>query len=62
MKKILNKVNSEELLQMAAELLQAAFASQNMSTKYKMFNEANDLKTIAKILWKYEEMQQRGDL
>lgn len=62
MKKLLNKVNSEELLQKAAELLQAAFSSQNMGTKYKMFNEANDLKNIAKIIYKYETMEQKGDL
>lgn len=62
MKKLLNKISSEELLQMAAELLQAAFASQNMSIKYKMFQEANDLKAIAKIIYKYEEMQKRGDI
>lgn len=62
MKKILNKINSDEILAEAAKILNAAFATQNMGNKYKLFQESNDLKKIAKILYKYEEMENRGDL
>lgn len=62
MRKLLNKISSDKLLHEAAELLQAAFSSNNMAVKYNLFHEANDLKKIAGILSKYEEMQFRGDL
>lgn len=62
MQKILKKINSDEILNEAAELLKAAFSNQNMATKYRLYQEANDLKYIAKKLYKYEEMQRRGDI
>lgn len=51
----------QELLDEATELLKVAFTSNNMAQKYKLFNEAKDLKKIATILDKYEEMRRRGD-
>lgn len=62
MRNLLNKITSEEITKEAAELLQAAFICKNMGKKYNYYHEANDLKKIAKILWKYEEMKARGDL
>lgn len=62
MKKILSKLNSDEVLEEAANLLQAAFQTQNMGKKYTLFQEANDLKFIAKKLFKYEKMNDQGDL
>lgn len=61
MKELLKKISSEELLKQAAEILKAAFNSNNMGLKYELFHEAEDLKKIAKILYKYELMQQKGD-
>lgn len=62
MKKLLLKTNTNELLQEAAELLKAAFSSNNMEQKYTLYKEAEDLKKIAKIIYKWEEMQQKMDL
>lgn len=61
MKTLLKKISTDELLQEAAELLKAAFSCNNMGQKYKLYQEANDLKYIAKKLYKYEEMINRGD-
>ena len=61
MKKLLNKISSKELLEKATELLQVAFSTNNMGLKYNLFHEANDLKKIATIIYKYELMQQKGD-
>lgn len=62
MKKLLNSISSEQLLKEAAELLKAAFSANNMGLRYNLFHEANDLKKIAAIIYKYELMQQKGDI
>lgn len=61
MKKLLNSISSEQLLKEATELLKVAFSTNNMGQRYKLFHEANDLKKIALIIYKYETMQQKGD-
>lgn len=61
MRKIINKISSEDCLKEATELLKVAFASQNMAQKYRLYQEANDLKYIAKKIYKYELMIQKGD-
>jgi len=61
MQKIINKISSDECLKEATELLKVAFSSNNMGQKYRLYQEANDLKKIANILYKYELMKQRGD-
>ena len=54
MKKILNKINSAELLKEAAELYQAAFSTTNLNLRYKYMQEGDSCKKIAKELIKWE--------
>lgn len=56
MKKLLNKVNSSELLQEAAELYKAAFSTTNMQLRYKYMREGDACKKIAKELLKWETL------
>lgn len=61
MKKLLKKITCNELLAEASERFKEAFAANNMTLKYNLLREGEDLKKIAKILNKYEEMFNHGD-
>lgn len=54
MKKILNKINSKDVLGEAAELYEAAFSTTNLTERYKLMQEADACKKIAKELLKWE--------
>lgn len=54
MQKILRKINSNELLADAQELYKLGRETQNLSARFKYWQEAKSLEKIAKELIKWE--------
>lgn len=62
MKNLLKKINSKELFEEARVLYDTGLQTINLGARYRYFQEAKSLEKIAKEIWKYETMQQNGDL
>lgn len=54
MKIVTSKLNSAELLKEAAEHYKAAFSTPNLQQRYKLLQEGDSLKKIARELIKWE--------